>query len=144
MCGRNLYMSLAKKALITVKKRLSLAQTVVVAFIASIMGQLACAAPDAEWNPGGKTYTKHSAGSDAKELMGRGELLVQDAYRFGTVICTLIALILIGTGLYLFKSSEDDQQKKKKTAWICLGIGGCFAVITYILYTMANTVTGKG
>lgn len=139
-------MALAQKALIAVKKRLSLGQTIVVAFIASIMGQVACAAPGTggEWNPGGATYTKHSAGSDAKEFMGRGELLVQDAYRFGTVICTLIALILISTGLYLFKSSEDDQQKKKKTAWICLGVGGCFAVVTYILYTMANTVTGKG
>lgn len=133
-------MALAKKALIAVKKRLSLAQTVVVAFIASLMGQLSYAA---DWNPGGTTYTKHTAGSDATEMMGRGEVLVQDAYRFGTVICTLVALVLIGTGLYLFKSSEDDQQKKKKTAWICLLIGGCFAVITYILYTAANTVTGK-
>jgi len=55
----------------------------------------------------------------------------------------VLGLGLVGTGLYMMYTSEEDQQKKKKTAWICIGVGGALSIVGFIMFSAANTITGK-
>lgn len=132
--------SLVKKTVRTVKATVINAKVVMLAFLSALMGQLSYAST---WNPGDTAYGKHAAGSDANEILGRGEKLAQDFYKFFVVASMVGGIFLVGVGLWLFYSSEEDQQKKKRTAWICLGVGGALSVIGFIMFSAANTITGK-
>lgn len=133
---------LLKQTVRTVKATALHAKVLFLAFVSALMGQAAYA-NTGTWNPGGTAYGKHSAGSDANEILGRGETLGQNIYKFFIVVFLVLGLGLVGTGLYMFYTSEEDQQKKKKTAWICLGVGGALSVVGFVMFSMANTLTGK-
>lgn len=132
--------SLVKKSVRTVKATVINAKVMLLAFVSALMGQLSYAGT---WDPGGKAYGKHSAGSDANEILSRGETLGQNIYKFFVVAAMVGGLGLVGVGLWMFYSSEEDQQKKKKTAWICIIVGGALSVIGFIMFSAANTITGK-
>ncbi|WP_180190180.1 hypothetical protein [Acinetobacter sp. YH01009] len=132
--------SLVKKSVRTVKATVINAKVMLLAFVSALMGQLSYATT---WNPGGTAYGKHSAGSDANEILSRGETLGQNIYKFFVVAAMVGGLGLVGIGLWMFYSSEEDQQKKKKTAWICIIVGGALSVIGFIMFSAANTITGK-
>ena len=134
--------STLKKSVRTVKETVLNAKLMFIAFISALMTQLSYA-NNTTWNPGGQAYTKHQAGSDANEILGRGETLGQNIYKFFTVFALVAGLGAVGIGLWMFYSSEEDQQKKKKTAWICLIVGGSLSVIGFIMFSAANTITGK-
>lgn len=135
-------MVVVKKAVRAVKNTAFNAKIMLLAFMSALMTQLSFAS-NGSWNPGGQAYGKHSAGSDLNEVMGRGETLFQNGYKLTTVGAMAIGLFVVGVGLYLFYSSEEDQQKKKRTAWICLGVGGALSVIGFVMFTFSNTITGK-
>ena len=111
--------SLVKHSVRTVKATAFRAKVMFLAFVSALMGQVAYA-NTGTWNPGGSAYGKHAAGSDANEILGRGETLGQNVYKFLIVVFMVLGLGLVGTGLYMMYTSEEDQQKKKKTAWICI------------------------
>lgn len=136
--------SLVKKSVRTVKATVINAKVILLAFVSALMGQLTYASGNGgTWNPGGTAYGKHQAGSDANEILSRGETLGQNIYKFFVVAAMVGGLGLVGVGLWMFYSSEEDQQKKKKTAWICIIVGGALSVIGFVMFSMANTITGK-
>lgn len=134
--------SLVKHSVRTVKATAFRAKVMFLAFVSALMGQVAYA-NTGTWNPGGSAYGKHAAGSDANEILGRGETLGQNVYKFLIVVFMVLGLGLVGTGLYMMYTSEEDQQKKKKTAWICIIVGGALSIVGFIMFSAANTITGK-
>ncbi len=134
--------SLVKHSVRTVKATAFRAKVMFLAFVSALMGQVAYA-NTGTWNPGGSAYGKHAAGSDANEILGRGETLGQNVYKF---LIVSVHGAWFRLSWYWFVYDVYIRRRSTKEKENCLDLywcGWCVINRSFIMFSAANTITGK-
>ncbi|HFG7030930.1 TPA: hypothetical protein ACGIK9_003430 [Acinetobacter baumannii] len=93
----------------------------------------------------GKAQQQYGAGANLKSVSNNATNSFEMVW---IVLCsgaTLVGLGLAFAGFMRLRKSQDQSSGVTAgSGWIMIGIGGCLAVLPWILFTASNTITTAG